>query len=78
MQVSLLKSLLNIGLNLIWNSSVCSAGGPSVKPTFCKSCGTPPFTSPDSDCVCPSSEVRMLRKYACGPACDAIGYCCAD
>lgn len=32
---------------------------------------------PNQDCVC-SSSARLRRKYACGPACDAIGFCCAS
>lgn len=27
------------------------------------------------DCVC-SSSTRIARKYPCGPACTALGYCC--
>lgn len=27
------------------------------------------------DCVC-SNSLKVGRKYACGPACDAFGYCC--
>lgn len=26
-------------------------------------------------CIC-SSSTRVARKYACGPACTALGYCC--
>lgn len=29
----------------------------------------------DINCVC-SHSTRVPRKYACGPACDALGYCC--
>lgn len=39
----------------------------------CPSCADPPF---GQDCTCPNTETRLLRKFACGPACDAIGYCC--
>lgn len=41
----------------------------------CMSCAE--GVSKTTDCVCSSSN-RLPRKYACGPACDALGYCCED
>ena len=42
---------------------------------LCPSCSSPPFGSPDSNCYCVFGS-PIKRKYACGPACDAIGLCC--
>lgn len=33
--------------------------------------------SENNDCVC-SLSLKQRRKYACGPACDALGSCCAS
>ena len=42
---------------------------------LCPSCSSLSFAPPDSDCHCVSGT-PILRRYACGPACDAIGLCC--
>jgi len=41
----------------------------------CPSCSSPPFAAVNT-CTCGARGAPVLRKYACGPACDAIGYCC--
>lgn len=46
-----------------------------VSPVECSFCSVD--VDPNQDCVC-SSSARVMRKYACGPACDAIGFCCAS
>jgi hypothetical protein len=42
----------------------------------CPTCGSGINPTSNSNCVCESSFQKVLRRYACGPACDAIGYCC--
>ncbi|CAG9810615.1 unnamed protein product [Chironomus riparius] len=42
---------------------------------LCPSCSSSTFAPPDSDCHCVFGS-PILRRYACGPACDAIGLCC--
>lgn len=42
---------------------------------YCPNCSSEIYATPNSNCTCVKGE-RVLRKYACGPACDAIGYCC--
>lgn len=43
----------------------------------CPSCDKPPFLA-DEMCTCKAPLVQYRRKYACGPACDAIGHCCSN
>lgn len=44
--------------------------------SVCVTCGSPPYSNPDNNCTCPTGSNKFLRKYACEPACDAIGNCC--
>lgn len=46
---------------------------PTPKPAECSFCSVE--VDPNPNCIC-SSSTRLRRKYACGPACDALGYCC--
>ena len=41
----------------------------------CPRCGNPPYSNDDT-CSCGRNSVRIFARYACGPACDAAGYCC--
>lgn len=45
-----------------------------AKPAQCLFCSNG-ILSKNKSCVCPNS-VKAARKYACGPACTAVGYCC--
>lgn len=45
------------------------------KPQRCPACGS--GDNPKTiDCFCNDATARQAYKYACGPACDAMGYCC--
>lgn len=45
------------------------------KPRRCPICGS--GNNPKTvDCLCEDASTRQAYKYACGPACDAMGYCC--
>jgi hypothetical protein len=42
----------------------------------CPLCENQPYST-NENCTCATGFDKSLRKYACGPACDAIGYCCS-